>query len=203
MTQNMKRRVQILQRETVFEHFIFRVEELQLKYQTFAGPMSAPIKRLVLDRGDAAAVLLHDPVAGLVLLCEQFRAATLEHGSGWIHELPAGMIDDGEPPEVCARREAKEETGRDSGTLTPIATVYPSPGGSSERIHVFYCNVSLQPDHSEYTGLVHEGEDIRVVLLPTNEAFEMLRGGKIQDAKTLIALQWLELCQRKREAGDI
>lgn len=196
----MKRQVQIIQRETVFESFIFRIDELKLRHETFAGPMSAPIKRLVLDRGDASAVLLHDPNADLVVLCEQFRAATLEHGSGWTYELPAGMIDDGETPEACARRETYEETGRDADILTPIAMVYTSPGGSSERIHVFYCSVSLQRDQSLFGGLVHEGEDIRVVLLPTEKALEMLRAGEIEDAKTIIALQWLEIRQHTRDA---
>lgn len=154
--------------------------------------MSAPVQRLVLERGEAAAVLLHDAAAGCVLLCEQFRAATLEHGSGWLLEVPAGMLDEGETAEDCAHRETLEETGQGAGSLTRIATVYPSPGGSSERIHVFYGCVTLRSDLPERGGLADEGEDIRVVLMPADDAFAMLRRGEVADAKTVIALQWLE-----------
>ncbi len=155
--------------------------------------MGPEIHRLVLDRGDSVAVLPHDPVAGMVLLCEQFRAPTAARGPGWLAEIPAGILDDGETPEVCAQRETDEETGHAVKALTPIATVYPSPGGSSERIHVFHGLIALRPDAPETAGLASEGEDIRVLRLSVDEALAWLRDGVVQDAKTVLALQWLEL----------
>jgi len=192
MYENKTRRVDIIQRETAFERFIFRIEELTLRHETFDGAMTAPLKRLVLERGDAVAVLLHDPLRDCVLLCEQFRAATLSRGSGWIYELPAGIIDEGETPETSARRETLEETGQAVGDLTAIATVYPSPGGSSERIHIYYSRVTLDTGLPDRGGLAEEGEDIRIVLVPTDEALARLRENRVEDAKTVIALQWLE-----------
>jgi len=75
--------------------------------------MGAPITRLVLERGDSVAVLPHDPLAGALLLCEQFRAPTVARGPGWMVEIPAGMLDENEVAEACARREILEETGHE------------------------------------------------------------------------------------------
>ncbi len=197
----MTRRFEILQHETVFDRLIFRINELELRYEKFDGSMAQPIKRLVLDRGEAATVLLHDPDTDEVLLCEQFRPATIKHGSGWLVELPAGMLDKGETAEDCARRETLEETSQESGDLTRIGTVYLSPGGSSERIHIFYSRLPLRQDLPDTAGITDEGEDIRVVLIPVTEAFARLHAGTIEDAKTVIALQWLEL-QRGTSDGS-
>jgi len=144
-----------------------------------------------LHRGDAAAILLHDPSANLVLLCEQFRAPTLEHGSGWLVELPAGMVDDGETPLAGITRETLEETGQVVSNPHLISTVYASPGGSSERIHIFYDCVELQTDLPQFGGLESEDEDIRIMLMDVNEALDQLHKGEIADAKTVIALLWL------------
>ncbi len=189
----MNRRVEIIQRETVFNRFIFQITEIEIRHEKFDGSMSAPVKRLVLERGDAAAVLLHDTDTDSLLFCEQFRAPTIEHGDGWLIELPAGMIDIDESPEACARREAMEETGQNAATLTRIALFHPSPGGSSERVHVFYGQVPLHRNVPETAGLASEDEDIRILLIPANEAFTRLHSGEFEDAKTIIALQWLEL----------
>ena len=189
----MARRVHILDRREVFGGF-FRIDEVRLQYERFDGSMSAAMTRLVLDRGDAVAILLHDPRRQLVLLCEQFRLPAYDHdGPGWLLEIPAGVVEPGERPEDCARREAREETGYIVQSLGPIATVYPSPGGSSERISIFSAEIAVDDRVPTQGGNVSEGEDIRVVALPIAQAFEAARTGGIQDAKTLIAIQWLEL----------
>lgn len=189
----MNRRIEVSQRKTVFQQFIFRIDELQLRHELHDGSMGAQITRLVLERGDSVAVLPHDPAAGVVLLCEQFRAPTVARGPGWLTEIPAGMLEEGESSEACARRETMEETGHEIGALTWIATVYPIPGGSSERIHVFCGRIALRPDAPETAGVASEDEDIRVLPVPVEEALRRMRAGEIQDAKTMIALQWLEL----------
>ena len=188
----MDRLVHILERHEIFNKF-FRIDEVKLQHRRFDGSMSAPISRLVLDRGDSVAILPHDPARNLVLLCEQFRVPTYDKGPGWLLEIPAGMLDDGEEPETRARRETLEEIGYAIGALDRIGCVYLSPGGFSERIHIFHAAVSISDRASAGGGLAEEGEDIRVVTLTTGEAFAMARRGEIADAKTLIALQWLEL----------
>ena len=196
----MDRRIEILQRKTLFQQFIFQIDELQLRHELYNGSMGAQITRLVMERGDSVAVLPHDPVSGVVLLCEQFRAPTVKSGTGWLAEIPAGILEDGESKEDCGRRETREETGHEVDALTWIATVYPSPGGSSERIHVFRGEVRLRTDATDTAGVANEGEDIRVLRLPVEDALRRMRAGEIQDAKTVIALQWLELAMVRPNA---
>src|SRR5262245_57590554 len=118
----MDRRVEILHRKEVFHRFIFRIDEVRLRHERFDGAMSLPITRLVLERGDSVAILPHDPVSRVVLLCEQFRLPTASHGPGWLMEIPAGILEAGEAAEACARRETIEETGYAVDALDRIAT---------------------------------------------------------------------------------
>lgn len=155
--------------------------------------MSAEITRLVFERGDSVAMLLHDPEKDTLLLCEQFRAPTLTNGSGWIVELPAGILEAEEDPEDCARREAIEETGFSPRLLKRIACVYPSPGGCSERIHLYYAQVSLTDRAGKGGGLASENEDIQLIQIPVQDALAQALAGEVRDAKTLIAIQWLGL----------
>jgi nudix-type nucleoside diphosphatase (YffH/AdpP family) len=199
----MDRTFRILSRHEVFRRSIFRIEEVTLEFTRFDSSLSGEVTRLILDRGDSVALLLYDRSNEIVLLCEQFRAPTYRNGSGWLLELPAGMLESGESAEECARREAMEETGFSVQLLRRIGYPYLSPGGSSERIHIFYSEVSLKDRLGKGGGVVSEQEDIRIVGLPIDEAFAMVRDGQILDAKTLVALQWLELerlRQRTREA---
>jgi ADP-ribose pyrophosphatase len=189
----MARTVRILGCREIFHRFIFRIEELTLMFERFDGSLSEEVTRLVLDRGDSIALLLYDSSNQRLLLCEQFRAPTYQNGPGWLLELPAGMVEDGETAEDCARREGLEETGFRVQNLRRIARPYLSPGGSSERIHIFYSEVSFADREGKGGGVVAEQEDIRIVFLPVNEAFAMARQGQILDAKTLVAIQWLEL----------
>jgi ADP-ribose pyrophosphatase len=189
----MDRRVHIIQRQEVFRRSVFRIDEVHLQHERFDGSMSEPISRLVLDRGESVAVLPHDPDKRVVLLCEQFRLPTYEHGPGWLLEIPAGILEPGEDAADCARRETLEETGYAIQALRRIGTFYLSPGGSSERIHLFHGAIAVRDDVAEVAGVRSEGEDIRVVRLPVDEALAQAREGHVHDAKTLIALQWLEL----------
>src|SRR5262249_48880734 len=146
-----------------------------------------------LNRGDAVGVLLHDPRRQVILLCEQFRLPTYDHGLGWLLEIPAGILEPHEDPDACARRETLEETGQTVTTLDRIATGYPSPGGSSERIHIFHAEIAIRDDVPDMTGNASEDEYIRVLPMPVSQALASAREGQIVDAKTLIALQWLAL----------
>jgi nudix-type nucleoside diphosphatase (YffH/AdpP family) len=189
----VKKIIKIIQRQQIFHRFVFRIDELKLQHERYDGTMSAEITRLVFDRGDSVAMLLHDPEKDCLLLCEQFRAPTLDKDSGWLVEVPAGVLESGEDPAECANRETIEETGYAPRLLRRIACVYLSPGASSERIHLFYAEVSLGDQIGTGGGLMEEGEDIRLIQLPVEEAFAKATAGEIQDAKTLIAIQWFGL----------
>ena len=83
-----------------------------------------------------------------------------------------------------------EETGYSVDALDPIATVYLSPGGSSERIHIFRGGIALRADAADTAGIESEGEDIRIIRMPVDEAIAKVRAGELLD---VVALQWLEL----------
>ncbi|MBE2268245.1 MAG: NUDIX hydrolase [Anaerolinea sp.] len=191
----MKRRVEILSQQRVFQQKPFALEEAHLRYEQYNGEMSREIVRLSLERGDSVAALVHDPVADTVVFTEQFRYSTLQHGDGWLLEAPAGMIKEHEKhdPTLTIRREIQEEIGYRVDSVRPINTFYLSPGGTSERILLYYTSVTPQHRTSAGGGMVNEGEDIRVVVMPFAEAVAMMNRGEIIDAKTIIGLQWMLL----------
>lgn len=185
--------LEILDRQIVFHQFVFRIEKVRFRPVGRDGTLRAPLERLNLDRGDSVAALVHDVRHDRVLLAEQFRFSTYDKGPGWILELPAGILEKDEAPEEATRREVQEEIGYSIDRLTHIATVYASPGGSSERLHLYYVPVSPDNHTTLGGGVESEGEDIRTVVLDVDAAFAKLDAGEIVDAKTFIALQWLRL----------
>ena len=188
---------------------LFKVIRARLQHRRFDGRMSDPITRINFERGDSVGVLLHDPQGDAVVLIRQFRypvyasLAPDEHaGSGakqaWILEIVAGVQDKGRTIKEVAHKELLEEAGYAvQGELEPIATMYPSPGGTSERIHLFLGRVDCHRRTGAGGGVAAEGEDIQIVALPFEEAMGMVARGEICDAKTIVALQHLAL--RKAE----
>lgn len=177
----------------------FKVQEATVRVTRFDGQMSKPVRRLVFERGDAAAAIIVNSETHKVLLTEQFRYPAYEKGPGWIQEVVAGIIDEGEKPEETMRREIKEEIGYNVHELTPIATFYVSPGGSSERIFLYYAEVNNADHVAPGGGLASENEDIRLVELSLDELWRQLQNGELIDAKTIIAAQWLQLRLQKGE----
>jgi ADP-ribose pyrophosphatase len=189
----MPKKVQITSKKQLLSGF-FNVEEVKLRHSLFNGNMSEEITRLCLNRGDSVVGVLHFKDKNNVLLIEQFRYPTYEKGPGWMLELPAGVVGKGETPQVALAREIEEEVGYRifPAALTHISTFYASPGGSSERISVFYAPLTERDRVSVGGGLAAEGEDIRQLFLSVPEAFAKIGKGEIIDAKTIIGLQWLE-----------
>lgn len=172
---------------------VFRVEEVFLRFEKFDGTMSDTIRRLNFDRGDSVAVLVYNLNTQKLLLIEQFRYPTYHKGPGWIIETIAGIVDEGESPEETARREAHEETGLTVETVEFIASFYPSPGGSSERISLYY--VEISGENAKYDavgGLASENENIRTFEISLDEAMKQVRTGEICDVKTIMGIYWLE-----------
>ena len=183
-------RVDVRSRRRLLDDF-FKVDEAELSFERFDGSMTPPVRRLVFERGDSVAAVVFDHEAQRLLLTEQFRFPTLEKGPGWLIELIAGMIDRGEQPEASIRREIEEELGYRANHIEHIATFYVSPGGSSERIWLYYAEVGEAGHVSAGGGLPGEHEDIRVVSVSPEEARAALKDGRIADAKTIVGLQWL------------
>jgi nudix-type nucleoside diphosphatase (YffH/AdpP family) len=171
---------------------VFKLSEAEVSFERFDGTMSRPVTRLCFERGDSVAALLYNTDSERVLLVEQFKYPTYEHGPGWIMETVSGIVESGETPESALRREVLEEVGYEIATLEPIATFYVSPGGSSERVFLHYAEVTEAGKVGDGGGVGAEGEDIRTVELTLEELGRLLATGSIQDAKTLVGLQWLQ-----------
>src|SRR5215475_7340239 len=114
-------------------------------------------------------------------------------------ETVAGILDEGETPESALKREVLEETGYAVETFEHIGTFYVSPGSSSERIILYYAEVSGQSNVGPGGGLESEGEDIETVELSLDDLERLLRRHSVQDAKTIVAIQWL---LRRLEGGN-
>lgn len=190
------KKIAIQHKQLVFDDD-FKIQEANLRFQRYNGQMSNLVRRLVFERGDAAAALLFNYDTQKVLLIEQFRYPTYEKGPGWIQEVVAGVIKSDENPEDAIRREIEEEVGYRVQQLAPIATFYVSPGGTSERIFLYYAEVGDGDRVSDGGGLTAENEDIRLIAYSRSEILAALTTGQIQDAKTLIAIQWLQLHWKK------
>jgi nudix-type nucleoside diphosphatase (YffH/AdpP family) len=169
----------------------FKIEEAYLRYERFDGTMSPVVRRLNFERGDSVAALLFNTRTKRIVLVNQFKYPAYRKGPGWITETMAGMIDGNENPQSAARREILEETGYRVISLEHISTFYLSPGGSSERIILFYAEVDDKDKVTTAGGLAEEGEDIVNVELTIEDALKQIESGEIADAKTIIGVYWL------------
>lgn len=188
---------------------LFRVIRAKLRYRRFDGRMSEAITRINFERGNSVGVLVYDPDEDVVVLVRQFRypvyasieteiIAGDEAEQAWLLELVAGIIEPGHRAVEIANKELLEEAGYViRGDLQPITTIYPSPGGSSERIHLFLGLIKQENQLYAGGGLPSLGEDIRVERLSFQEALSLIDKGEIIDAKTIIALQYLALLKAK------
>lgn len=188
--------VEVVEREACFRGF-YQLDRLHLRHRLFAGGMGKLINRELFVRHDAVCVLPYDPQRDCVVLIEQFRVGALDKSvNPWLIELVAGLIDKDEQPEEVARREAVEEAGLALAELWPLTQYYPSPGGSDERVHLYVGRCDSRGAGGVH-GLEEEGEDIRVLVWSLDEALAALGDGRIDNAASIIALQWLALNRDK------
>ena len=184
------KKVEISEKSYVLDDF-FKVEEVFLKHQKYDGSMSASMRRLNFERGDSVAVLLKNTDTGCFILTEQFRyPAHSKTQDGWIVEAIAGSLKPSEDPAKAMKREILEEVGYQASELQFLHTFFVSPGGTSERIHLFYGEVASAQQVEAGGGLEQEHEDIKIIEWTEEEAQNALQTGKVVDAKTLIAFQW-------------
>lgn len=187
-----KNDVEIVARSQCHDGFL-RLERLQLRHRLFSGSWSKVFNRELQLRNPAVGVLLFDPLRDVLLLVRQFRVGMIdENSTPWLIEIVAGMVDQGEQLEDVARRESKEESNCVPTDLIRICEYYSSPGASNEKITLFCGRINSENAGGVY-GLADENEDIEVVLLDYHDAILAIESGIINNAMTLIALQWLQL----------
>lgn len=184
--------VTVRKRETVFQGF-FRMDKLWLSHRRFEGGDMPVFTRELFIRGDATCVLPYDPERDEVILLEQFRAGALGRPrSPWLLELVAGMNEEGESPEEVACREGQEEAGLVFRHLEPVCHYFVSPGGTTEMVHLF-CGQVTTAGAGGLHGVEDEHEDIRVHVMPADEAIDMVADGRINNAPAIMAIQWLQI----------
>jgi ADP-ribose pyrophosphatase len=154
----------------------FPLDVVRFRHRRFDGVRSGVKTWEVWRRGRAAAVLPYDPVADAVVLIEQFRLPALAAGlDPVLVELPAGLCDDGETPEVTARRE--------------------TPGGSDEVCELYAGRVQAPTAAADgiagHAGMVSEQEDIRIRVWPADQAIEAALAGRLPNSVAAIGLLWL------------
>jgi ADP-ribose pyrophosphatase len=184
--------IEVLEKATVYKGR-FQVDRYTLRHRLHGGGWSEPFVREVFERGHAAAVLPYDPVLDRVVLIEQFRPGALAAGRHpWLIEAVAGIIDPGETAEDVIRREAWEEARVTLGEIEKVATCMLTPGACSESVDIFVGCTDAGGAGGIY-GLAHEHEDIRVFTLSADEGARLLAERKLENAVTIMALQWLLL----------
>jgi len=159
---------------------------LKVDVDTLRAPNGTRLELEIIRHPGASAVvpLLSDPDAPdpTVLLIRQFRHAA----GGFIWEIPAGVLEPGETPEHCARRELEEETGATAERIEHLATVFTTPGFTDERIHLFVAHGirvgEPKREHDEFM-------EVRGV--PLSEVLRMIRDGDIVDAKSVVGILYL------------
>ena len=187
-----KNDVEIIARETLYRGF-FSLDLYRFRHRLFNGEMSGEVRREIFERGHAAVLLPFDPVRDEVVLVEQIRIAAYDTSdSPWLLELVAGMIEEGETVEEVARREAVEEAGLVVGRAKKFMSYLASPGGTSERLSLLVGEVDATTAQGIH-GLADENEDIRVHVVSREQAYQWVEEGKIDNAASVIALQWLQL----------
>ena len=169
--------MQIVHREVAYAGH-FKLNKLTIK-----TPEDQELIREQFAPGHAVAALVFDTQAREYVLTRQFRFGAERE----LLEIAAGMIDKDESPETAVRREIQEELGYEIDHLTPIVTMWPSPGTSAETIAVYYAEVSRQTGPGG--GLSEENEHLEMVRLSREALFKE----PWQDAKSLLAVQWAQL----------
>lgn len=167
--------MKIKNKETIYEGFYtFRKLIIEDKGET--------IEREQLDIGCAAAALVYDTKKEKYILVEQYRYSAERE----LLEVVAGVVENeqGDPAKTIIK-EIKEETGYKTDRLEHVWDFFPSPGVCTEKVFLYYAEVSEK--ESEGGGLENEHEDIRVKAYSLEELLQL----QLMDAKTIIAVQWL------------
>ncbi len=194
--------VKIKSVEQVFDGF-FKINTFTFQHAKFAGGKSEWVQREIFERGHAVGVLPYDPLLQKVVLVEQIRIGALAtKSSPWLLEVIAGMVDkEEESKESVAIREAQEEANLTITSLTPMLSYLSSPGGTTERLYLYLAQVDTTDVGGIY-GLDSEHEDIKVHVLDVEEAFALLDNGVIDNAATVISLQWLKIHKAQIDAAS-
>lgn len=160
---------------------------LNLDADTVGFPDGSTGRLEMIRHPGASAVLpfLDDPAGPdpRVVLIRQFRHAA----DDFIYEVPAGRLDPGESPQACAARELAEETGYQAARYEHLTTIFTTPGFTDERIHLFMASGLESGSHRREAD-----EFLEIHRFRWSEVLELVKAGKVVDAKTLTAILFVQ-----------
>lgn len=168
--------------------------EVNYDYQFKDGTWKQ-ISRESYDRGNGTCILLYNSEKKTVILTKQFRMPAYQNDErdGMSIEVCAGAIDKNESPEATIIRETEEEVGYKIRNVQQVMEAYTSPGALTEKMYFFIGAYSEALKFNDGGGVETENEEIEVLELPSQKAIEMIDSGDIQDAKTIILLQYAQI----------
>lgn len=188
-----------IKRERAYNGFL-KIDKIHFKQEDVFGVWTEEFTREVVYRRNAVAVLIRDPKTDTLLFTKQLRAGSYIQNEPWIYEMVAGLIDSNEDRMTALKREAREEAGiRNLNNIKEISQYYPSCGGCSEKVFLYYAEADLS-NVPEYGGCPEEHEVIETLLIEVDEAFEWLEKGRFGTANGYVALYWL---MKERLLGKI
>jgi ADP-ribose pyrophosphatase len=168
--------IKTLKSETRYKGQVFSLVVDEVEY--LSGRRG--IREVAVHPGGAVVVPLLDD--GTVLLVHQFRYPLKKE----LLELPAGKLDPGEDPQLCARRELEEETGYLAGSIRKLTAIYTTPGFCSEQLHIYLATDLRKSPHGQQ---LEEGElDLVVKRFPLSDVVAMIERGEILDGKTICGI---------------
>lgn len=180
--------VRIQQVETVHEGW------MKVRLATLTGDDGVAFPREIEDHGNGVSVLPYDPERKTALLVRMPRAPVLFGGEAeHLLEAPAGLIDAGEDPRDCARREAMEEAGVVLDGLEPAGKLWTMPGVSTERMDLYLAPYRVKDRTQAGGGLADEHENIVVVEMPLADLAALADSNALPDMKTLVLLMTLRI----------
>lgn len=172
----------ILEKTTIYNGYL-KLYRYIVSYRSFEGGWLENVSRDLVENGEAVVVLPYDPKRDAMVTTEQFRIGAMAAGKNpWVMGFVAGMMHAGETEEDVGRREAEEEIGRKIGRMMKIADFMPSPGISSEVVHVYVGEVDSS-DADGICGLAGEHDNIPVKAMPASAAFSLLEKGGFTPAR--------------------
>jgi len=163
----------ILNRKTIYQGRAFDVQKLLARL-----PDGREHEYDLVSHSGAVTLVPVDQ-DGNMWFVRQFRVGALQE----LLELPAGLIEKDEPPELSAGRELREEIGMAAGELRELGQFYMAPGYSSEYMYIYLATgLHASPLPQD------EDEFLQVQAIPVQQVYAMIHTNQVSDGKTLAAL---------------
>lgn len=188
----MNPNVKILETKVLSDNW-YTLKKITFNYLKKDGTWQTQMRESY-DRGNGSVILLYNTKKKTVILTRQFRLPSYINGNddGMMIECCAGLLDNDNPTD-CIRKEAMEETGYQIQNVRKLFEAYMSPGAVTEILHFFVAEYNEHMKVAEGGGLDHEQEDIEVLELDFEVAYNMIASGEIKDAKTILLLQFAKI----------